>query len=114
MLSNFHELFCTTFNLARSIIFAVTWSRQNLWPRKRNGSFAFVSLSPPWFLDLMALAGWETKKYFAWDEFHMNFERLAKLPILYTLPETSMAPENGWLEYDFPFGTRMAYFQGLC
>ena len=29
-----------------------------------------------------------------------------------TLPETNMAPENGWLEYSFPFG--MAYFQGLC
>jgi len=27
-----------------------------------------------------------------------------------TLPETSMAPENGWLEYSFPFG--IAYFQG--
>ena len=29
-----------------------------------------------------------------------------------TLPETNIAPENGWLEDDFPF--RMAYFQGLC
>ena len=29
-----------------------------------------------------------------------------------TLPETNIAPENGWLEYWFPFG--MAYFQGLC
>ena len=28
----------------------------------------------------------------------------------YTLPETNIAPENGWLEYSFPFG--MAYFQG--
>ena len=27
-----------------------------------------------------------------------------------TLPETNVAPENGWLEYYFPFG--MAYFQG--
>ena len=27
-----------------------------------------------------------------------------------TLPETNIAPENGWLEYSFPFG--MAYFQG--
>ena len=26
-----------------------------------------------------------------------------------TLPETNIAPENGWLEYYFPFG--MAYFQ---
>ena len=29
-----------------------------------------------------------------------------------TLPETNIAPENGWLEYYFPIG--MAYFQGLC
>ena len=29
-----------------------------------------------------------------------------------TLPETNMAPENGWLEDEFPFGK--AYFQGLC
>ena len=28
-----------------------------------------------------------------------------------TLPETNIAPKNGWLEYYFPFG--MAYFQGL-
>ena len=29
----------------------------------------------------------------------------------YTLPETNVAPENGWLEYYFPIGE--AYFQGL-
>ena len=28
-----------------------------------------------------------------------------------TLPETNVAPENGWLEYYFPIGE--AYFQGL-
>ena len=28
------------------------------------------------------------------------------------LPETNMAPENQWLEDEFPFGK--AYFQGLC
>ena len=27
-----------------------------------------------------------------------------------TLPETNIAPENGWLEYYFPIGK--AYFQG--
>ena len=27
------------------------------------------------------------------------------------LPETNIAPENGWLEYSFPFGK--PYFQGL-
>ncbi len=30
----------------------------------------------------------------------------------YTLPETNIAPENGWLEYYFPIGK--AYFQVLC
>ena len=30
---------------------------------------------------------------------------------LYTLPETKIAPENGWLEDEFPFG--MAHFHGL-
>ena len=25
---------------------------------------------------------------------------------LYTLPETNIAPENGWLEDDFPFGAQ--------
>ena len=29
-----------------------------------------------------------------------------------TLPETNIAPENGWLGGSFPFG--MAYFQVLC
>ena len=29
-----------------------------------------------------------------------------------TLPETNIARENGWLEYNFPIG--MAYFQVLC
>ena len=29
-----------------------------------------------------------------------------------TLPETNIAPKNGWLEYYFPIGE--AYFQGLC
>ena len=32
--------------------------------------------------------------------------------MLFTLPETNMAPENGWLEDKFPFGK--AYFQVLC
>ena len=31
---------------------------------------------------------------------------------IYTLPETNIAPQNGWLEDEFPFG--MAQFQGLC
>ena len=32
--------------------------------------------------------------------------------LAHTLPETKVALENGWLEYEFTFG--MAYFQGLC
>ena len=31
---------------------------------------------------------------------------------IFTLPETNIAPENGWLEYLSPFG--MAYFQEIC
>ena len=36
----------------------------------------------------------------------MIIERL----IIITLPETNIAPKNGWLEYYFPIGK--AYFQG--
>ena len=32
--------------------------------------------------------------------------------LLISLPETNIAPENGWLEYYFPIGE--AYFQVLC
>ena len=32
--------------------------------------------------------------------------------MLLTLPETDIAPENGWLEYSFPFG--IAHFDGTC
>ena len=41
-------------------------------------------------------------------------KKCAKWPHVdaYTLPETNIAPENGWLEDYFPFG--MAYFQGIC
>ena len=31
---------------------------------------------------------------------------------VFTLPEINMAPENGWLEDEFPFG--MAQLQVLC
>ena len=38
--------------------------------------------------------------------------KIAKIEHLeITLPETNIAPENGWLEYYFPIGE--AYFQGL-
>ena len=32
---------------------------------------------------------------------------------LYALPTTKIAPENGWLDYEFPSGADSAYFQGL-
>ena len=35
---------------------------------------------------------------------------LKKWAIFGTLPETNIAPKNGWLEYYFPIGE--AYFQG--
>ena len=35
-----------------------------------------------------------------------------KVGVMDTLPETNIAPKNGWLEYYFPIG--MAYFQRLC
>ena len=38
--------------------------------------------------------------------------RIAQQEMLSTLPETNIAPENGWLEYEFPFG--MVYFRLLC
>ena len=32
--------------------------------------------------------------------------------VFYTLPETNMALESGWLDDEFPFGK--LYFQGSC
>ena len=36
--------------------------------------------------------------------------KITRLKRKTTLPETNIAPENGWLEYYFPIG--MAYFSG--
>ena len=47
------------------------------------------------------------------DQIHQMFNLgtfMSKL--LVTLPETNIAPKNGWLEYYFPIGE--AYSQGLC
>ncbi len=44
------------------------------------------------------------------EEF-VSTARLMKIIRRTTLPETNIAPENWWLEDEFPFG--MAYFQGL-
>ena len=45
--------------------------------------------------------------------FRLKFEHLQvdKGLAQVTLPETNIAPTNGWLEYYFPIGE--AYFQGL-
>ena len=43
----------------------------------------------------------------------MSFSRSLRLCACpATLPETNIAPENGWLEDEFPFGK--VYFQVLC
>ena len=42
---------------------------------------------------------------------HMSFFIKSMAYKWHTLPETNIAPENGWLEYYFPIGE--AYFQGL-
>ena len=44
-----------------------------------------------------------------WWEMLCSFSRML---LVGTLPETNVAPENGWLEDYFPVGE--AYFQGLC
>ena len=57
------------------------------------------------------MGGWGSHDRGPW-----NFCPMALLPKVKkkvsTLPETNIAPENGWLDYQFPFG--MTYFQGLC
>ena len=45
------------------------------------------------------------------EDFRKSWVRNPILSIL-TLPETNIAPKNGWLEYYFPI--EEAYFQGLC
>ena len=48
-------------------------------------------------------------------DLHLYILEVQRIPTpksqLSTLPETKIAPENGWLEDYFPFG--MAYFLGL-
>ncbi len=49
----------------------------------------------------------------SWD--CMNLRESYVACIIYiriTLPQTNIAPKNGWLEYYFPIGE--AYFQVLC
>ena len=51
-------------------------------------------------MDLMGnrIIGFWVKK----SPLHVRFSP----PICFTLPETNIAPENGWLEEEFPFGAR--------
>ena len=58
---------------------------------------------------MFPVADWLQK--FQWRCF-VDFIMWLQIVLVITLPETNIAPENGWLEYYFPFG--MFYFQGLC
>ena len=71
--------------------------------RKRQVPGEQCWVHPGWLFDC---GGWI---YYPtiWGE---NNKINIRIPI--TLPEANMAPENGWLEDEFPFGK--AYFQGLC
>ena len=42
----------------------------------------------------------------------ITFKRGAEKKKKTTPPKFNVAPENGWLENEFPFG--IPYFQGLC
>ena len=67
-------------------IVSVAWA---LWPRQRVFSVARPE----------SRYSWQHLRCFPWFlKWH-------------TLPETNIAPKNGWLEYYFPIGE--AYFQGL-
>ena len=47
---------------------------------------------------------------FAWSKPTIYYARISWI---YTLPETNIAPKNGWLEYDPFLLGETAYFQGL-
>ncbi len=68
--------------------------------------FAMVHQHPCAFVKRMFLILY---RYFA-SFFSPQLQQGKLCEPLYTLPETNIAPENGWLEYYFPIG--MAYFQG--
>ena len=42
----------------------------------------------------------------------MENDSITLVTLSLTLPETNIAPKNGWLEYNFPIVE--AYFQVLC
>ena len=78
-------------------------------------SFAYQSPKYPMFpaLSLSDIVAIGRRKSAPWHRGNFrNFLPKEKLKATDTLPETNIAPENGWLEYCFPIGE--AYFQGLC
>ena len=64
--------------------------------------------------DALIRFGWTKTE--VWDEVSSNWGQfLAKQSVVFfwiTLPETTIAPENGWLEDYFPF--RKSHFQRIC
>ena len=47
-----------------------------------------------------------------YTKFWLAVSRVFWISIIYTLPETNIAPENGPLEKEIPIGNH--HFQGLC
>ena len=70
------------------------------WSFQRHGCGIRIvaAIAGPWKPGLGFCEGWDD-----WDFSKQKRD---------TLPETNIAPENWWLEDEFPFG--MAYIQGLC
>ena len=58
----------------------------------------------------MTLEKRESRMVLSWEGSHIRIPPMEEEK--FTLPETNIAPENGWLEYYFPIGE--AYFQVLC
>ena len=53
---------------------------------------------------------WQGKEFKGWmDSLQKFLSGVTSWEGGITLPEANIAPENGWLEYEFPFGK--AYFQ---
>jgi len=55
---------------------------------------------------------WQFHEVVEFDESLQDGATLLLYRQEFTLPETNIAPENGWLENYFPLGK--AYFQVLC
>ena len=59
-----------------------------------------------WFVGSICPLNWMSKLILI-----LMYIYIYKYDYTYTLPETNIAPTNGWLEYYFPIGE--ACFQGL-